>query len=481
MSQERVLIVDDSTEIRRVLARLCARDGCEVVTAPDGETALELLRDDRFDVAVVDLIMPGIDGVAVLREIREKSPWTDVIILTGYGELETAATTLHLGASYYLQKESFNLNLIPLVIRRIIERQRLAGANDALIQELREANQDLAESREQQLQSIQHIGRALAGGLHLPDMMSVLVQALESVVACDAAGLLVLAQELTDHPVVLISGEAPLASSDEATLIAALKAAVEDPILPEPESLRTSATEPGADSLAHGWGAYEIHPLVARGTMLGVAVIARHAAQPFSHREKELLRTLCTQGSIALENTYLFARMVDLATRDSLTGLYNHGHFYHLLDAELARSERQGHSLAVIMLDMDKDPLGLKAVNDTYGHQAGDALLVEIADRLRSNLRRADAVARYGGDEFVVLAPETGPHQAEALARRLWATIRDVPFLINDMETRLTASLGVAVSSGDNGHTPEYVVKLADQACYEAKELGRDRVCLAWE
>jgi len=117
-----------------------------------------------------------------------------------------------------------------------------------------------------------------------------------------------------------------------------------------------------------------------------------------------------------------------LATRDSLTGLCNHGHFFELLELEINRCNRYGHDLAVIMLDIDKNH-GLKHVNDTYGHQAGDDLLRQLAMILQLAVRGADVVARYGGDEFVILAPQIG-QEGLALGRRLCETLRETSFTV---------------------------------------------------
>ena len=477
MTGERILIVDDAPEIRQLLRRFLLREGYEVGLAENGEAALEMLGTVHYHVAVVDLVMPGLGGVEVLRHIREHHPLTDVIILTGYGELETAATTLSLGAYYYLQKESFNLNLIPLVIGRMLERQRLARVNDELIAELREANRALELGRQRQLRSFENISRALEGGLGLADMSLVLGQALASLVDCDAAGVLVVAPELTERPLAAIVGQHALSPTATNALVAALVAASGIPPESEPQILTAHMQEGtnGLDDL--GWARCETEELAARDSLLGLTMMARHREEPFTQDDLNLLHLLSSQGGIALENTYLFARMRDLATRDSLTGVYNHRHFFELLEAELSRAERQKRNVGVIMIDIDRGPdLGLKSVNDRFGHQAGDALLREIAARLRSAVRRADSVARYGGDEFVVLAPESNPEQTRILAERLRRRIREEPFVILGHTVYLTASLGVAASAPGQGHTPDSLVRMADLACYQAKDRGRDQV-----
>lgn len=479
MAGERILVVDDAPEIRRLLQRFLAREGYQVSLAEDGETALKMLDEAPYHVAVVDLVMPGLGGVDVLREIRQRHPLTDVIILTGYGELETAATTLSLGAYYYLQKESFNLNLIPLVIGRMLERQRLTRDNEQLIRELQEANRELELSRQRQLRSLEHISRALQGELDVGDMSLVLGQAIASLVDCDAAAVLVTAPELTERPIAALVGRRTLSAQAAEALVASLTAGssvlVNDSPVVAMAHLQEGDPEPGD----HLWSCSVTETLATRDVSLGLVLIARLRQEPFTEDDLRLLRILASQGGIALENTYLFARMRDLATRDSLTGLYNHRHFYELLESELSRAERQGHSVGVIMLDMDKDEEhSLKAVNDRLGHQAGDILLREIAERLRSTVRRADSVARYGGDEFVVLAPESGPEQTSTLAHRLWRRIRQEPFNVAGHVVHLTASVGATASLPGGTDTADSLVQRADRACYQAKAQGRDRVCL---
>lgn len=479
MASGDILVVDDSPEIRRFLQRLLTREGYAVGLAEDGATALGLLETRPFQVAIVDLVMPGMDGVEVLRRIRERFPLTDVIILTGYGELETAAATLSLGAFYYLQKEAFNLNLIPLVSERMIERQRMARKNDELILELQDANRELVLNRQRQLRSFEHVSRALAGGLDVADLAVVLGQALASVVDCDAAGVLLVARELTNQAIAAVVGQNALAPDAAQRLAELLTSASAIPLESAPSIVEAQVGYDSVELDGQGWTTWATEALVSRDTPLGLALIARHRDEPFAQDDLNLLRALSSQGGIALENAYLFARMRDLATRDSLTGLYNHRHLYELLEAELSRSERQGRSLGVIMLDMDKDPIhSLKAVNDSLGHQAGDALLQGLASRLRATVRRADSVARYGGDEFAVIAPESGPEQILALANRLWKRIRGEPFVIAGHEIHLTASLGAAYSIPGGSDTPESLIRAADRACYLAKERGRDQVYL---
>lgn len=210
--------------------------------------------------------------------------------------------------------------------------------------------------------------------------------------------------------------------------------------------------------------------------------MARHANQLWEEEALGFFRVLATQGGIALANARLFARTQELATRDGVTGIYNQRHFFELLEAEISRSERHHLPLTVIMLDLDRGDagggVGLKTINDTFGHQAGDRLLREVAAYLANTVRRADTIARYGGDEFVILAPQTGHDDALALANRVRQQLGRAAFCVAGRAIRLTASVGVGVFLPGAGDTAGAVVSRADQGLYMAKERGGDQVCL---
>lgn len=163
------------------------------------------------------------------------------------------------------------------------------------------------------------------------------------------------------------------------------------------------------------------------------------------------------------------------SVRDSLTGLYNYGEFYRLLDAEIARSLRYRRAFTVLMLDLDH----FKRINDSFGHPAGDTALRRIATILISILRPVDCVARYGGEEFTVILPETRLPGALQVAERLRVAIAET-----SMDVGIENAVGVTVSIGiaafpDHARAGRELVALADRALYEAKRAGRNRACAA--
>lgn len=163
-----------------------------------------------------------------------------------------------------------------------------------------------------------------------------------------------------------------------------------------------------------------------------------------------------------------------LSITDPLTTLFNRRYLFEKAEEEIARSERYSRSLSIIMIDADH----FKSVNDKYGHQAGDFVLKAIAERLLNNLRPSDVLARFGGEEFCLLMPETDLEMALHVAERLRQAIIEAPFIFENHEIRLSCSFGVAEKRDDENKMSS-VVNRADQAMYEAKDKGRNQIIQA--
>jgi diguanylate cyclase (GGDEF)-like protein len=165
-----------------------------------------------------------------------------------------------------------------------------------------------------------------------------------------------------------------------------------------------------------------------------------------------------------------------VAATDFLTGLLSRRQASFLLDFETARARRSGRPLSFIMIDLDH----FKAVNDQYGHPAGDAVLVHVGEILKSRLRASDIVSRYGGEEFLVLIPDATYETTVELANNLRQMIEQSPAMYKGTEIPIRASFGVSVSQVDRGESSQEAISRADAALYAAKALGRNRV-VGWE
>jgi diguanylate cyclase (GGDEF)-like protein len=166
-------------------------------------------------------------------------------------------------------------------------------------------------------------------------------------------------------------------------------------------------------------------------------------------------------------------RQRGLSRRESLTGCFNRRAFYELFPREVDRARRLGQGVAVIFLDIDH----FKSINDRHGHETGDRVLQQLSARLRGTIRETDLLFRWGGEEFVILMPHTGPGEAPALGERIRAAVAERPFAASDShpEVAVTVSLGVAGTAAWP-IDPDTLLARADAACYRAKEAGRNRV-----
>ncbi len=213
-------------------------------------------------------------------------------------------------------------------------------------------------------------------------------------------------------------------------------------------------------------------PLRAGEHVFGVMVMASSTHRELSATEMERLQVLGNQSSLSLQNALLHGELERLSVTDRLTELYNHGYFQQRLDEEFKRSARFGHILSLIMLDIDD----FKAFNDAHGHVRGDDVLRGVSAVIRSNLREMDIAARYGGEEYVIVLPETDTEGALAVAERIREGVEALSWG-RDGGTGVgrTVSVGVA-SFPHHAQTAIRLLEAADRAMYSAKRAGKNRV-----
>ena len=221
-------------------------------------------------------------------------------------------------------------------------------------------------------------------------------------------------------------------------------------------------------------GAWLLYPIVVHERLLGVVQWTRSVSRPFTQEDIVRLDTLIPQAAVALENVRIRQAMHTLAATDGLTGLWNHRKMHELLREEMRRSSRYHRALSVLMLDVDS----FKTFNDTYGHPQGDQLLRNIAAILRAGVRTVDFVGRYGGEEFLVLLPETTKDDACRMAERIRSAVEaGAVLVIEGKAVRRTVSVGVASYPEDALGSAE-IVQRADEALYRAKRAGKN--CVIW-
>ena len=272
------------------------------------------------------------------------------------------------------------------------------------------------------------------------------------------------ARDLTTAAVVT----AYLTDPDDPAWLARLTLVPADATTPGPRRLPMAFAERGIRADKAGEA---LAPLAYDGAAPVGALLLSGLPGRLSDAQRKALTALAGHTAGALDNVRRHERVLAQASEDGLTGLFNHRAFQTQLEAEIARASRHGHPLSVMMIDLDD----FGAINNRYGHQAGDATLLAVATAIRHSGRRHDVAARYGGDEFAVILPETGLDEAAGVAERTLAALRALTATELGAPISVDASIGVAALPL-HALTRDDLIRAADHAAYAAKHAGKGRV-----
>jgi diguanylate cyclase (GGDEF)-like protein len=203
---------------------------------------------------------------------------------------------------------------------------------------------------------------------------------------------------------------------------------------------------------------------------IGCIIIGRKGGEVFTKEERDLIEIMSKEAANSISNSLTYLSAKELSIRDGLTGLYNHRYFQERLVHEIGRADRFPENLSLVLIDVDN----FKHLNDTYGHKAGDLILVSLAQLISGSLRRIDIVARYGGDEFAVLLLHTNEKGAKVLGEKIKRKVEQSQLKFEGRELCVTVSLGIATST-ENQPSMDALIEKADRALFEAKRLGKNR------
>ena len=352
----------------------------------------------------------------------------------------------------------------------------LAGSFNTMTEELRSYVGALQASRDELQAGVARIGDTLSGTHDLDRILTVVLDTAMASTRAQAGAVLLLAADRTELELAVGQGLEERGVSRDLRLpmgvgIAGRVAASGDAARGRIGSgeLQTAESEPRASTVL-------AVPLKSSTTVIGVLTLYdREDGELFDESDLATLRTFTSQATVAVDNVVLHEEAQRLSITDGLTGLWNYRYFTMTIGKEIERAARFGRPLALLLLDLDH----FKLVNDVYGHQRGDAVLVELAGRIRAQVRDVDTVARYGGEEFVVILPETDEDGATQAAERIRSAVRRRPFgEPGEVPLEITVSVGVAVFP-HHGAGSTSLLRRADEALYSAKRAGRDTWRLA--
>jgi two-component system, cell cycle response regulator len=448
----RVLVVDDIVSNVKLLEARLTAEYFEILTAYSGREALDIIARERIDVVLLDVMMPGMDGFEVCRNIKqnEKTAHLPVIMVTALDQPSDKVHGLEAGADDFLTKPVDDIALVT----RVKNLARLKVLSDEMLMRASTTQQmGMGNAPELDWQAAGEGGQILVVEDH-PRAAQRIAETLRSahtvtIESDPQAALLKLAEQPIDVLVVSLS----LANADGLRLCSQVRSVERTRHLPILIIVEPSDDARLLRGLDMGVNDYVLRPIERHELM------ARVRTQVKRKRHSDLLKARLEES-------------VEMAITDGLTGLHNRRYMEGHLKTLVAQSIRSGRSLSLLVADIDF----FKSVNDTYGHDAGDNVLREFAQRFRRNTRGIDLACRLGGEEFVIIMPDTDLARAIQVGERLRATIAAEPFEVTPGNNlTVTASVGISTIEYQED-TPEALFKRADNALYSAKREGRNRV-----
>lgn len=465
-----ILLVDDNPDYLEATRRLLEREGHRVLAVPGGASALSLLRHEAVDLLLLDYFMPAMTGEEVVAELRHFNPHVQVILQTGYATERPPRELLQrLDIQGYVDKSEGPEKLLLWVdvgLKAAYAMQLLHKSRQGLRYIL-----DATPS----LHKLQPLGDLLQGilwqvsGLLGAVNTFLAVRPEEDSLASSGSAfensLLVMIEE--DMELVIRASTGRFESLDQKELTVA-----------------NDARETIREVLGRGeiavQGDMTVVPLRVGDLTLGVIYLDRPVAET---RDIELLQVFANQAAVAIQNAQLY----EMATLDPLTGVYVRRFFEQWLLRDLRAAFRGRQPVSLLMVDVD----GLKQINDSVGHVVGDRLLAMVGKVLRQVTRGSDIVGRYGGDEFVILLPQTRAEDAQRLGDRILNALGDKR-VGEDQGVPVRGSIGLSALEPHrfaDGEIPRplpagyfqevgsMLVQWADEALYRAKRAGGERVC----
>jgi two-component system, cell cycle response regulator len=355
------------------------------------------------------------------------------------------------------------------------ELRDLAVALNTMSADLAARLEEIERSRDVLRGSLARLGQTLSSSLDLNRTLAVVVETAMSTLRAHRAVLSLLTPERDALYTKVARG---LDSPQRRLRIGEGRAGY---VVDTGKALRLPADEGSAPQPVPGEPTGEhqlIVPMHGRGRVVGVLSLLRDdAAAPFTRDDLNTMRSFAAHISVAIENVLLHQEAQRLSVTDPLTGLWNFRYFQQQAEREIESSSRYGRPLSLVIVDIDH----FKDINDRYGHQVGDEVLVEIAARLRDATRAPDIVARYGGEEFVVLLPGADIRGAVATAERIRLAVGEtaIPVMSRHVSALTVTCSGGVASFPNHGGTVAALLRSADAAMYQAKQRGRNRIVAA--
>lgn len=436
-----ILIVDDAPENLRLLSRILVSNGYAVTTAPDGAQALRQVEEVLPEIILLDVNLPGMDGYEVCARLKagQKTRDIPVIFVSALDATEDKVKAFRVGGVDYISKP-FQPEEVLARVETHLALHRLKCNLEEVNRELEARINDLSESQEQ-LRDRESKLRAFVDAL--PNLSFIYDQ--------DGRYLEIMANDtklLRAPPEELLGRR------------------IRDVMPPEVSKLIENAIQRAIKTRKTQVIEYKISTLTGKEHWFEgrIALMEKNDAGS---------KVILTATEIS-QRVALYEEVQRLAMQDSLTDCFNRRYFFSLAEQEFQRAVRYRRPLALVMLDIDH----FKKFNDAYGHPAGDQVLCDLVNTCRRSLRSIDIIGRYGGEEFVILLPETNLDGALKVSNRLRQELMKVKISNSETSPSVTVSMGAASYNPGSEEILVFddLVRLADESLYDAKAAGRNCV-----
>ena len=412
-----VILVDDSTTQLKMLEMILSDENFNIKTFTNGLDTIKYLNSmdsSLSTVIITDMDMPGMSGMELTERITQEFDKNKfaVIALTEFGDVFTLKEVFDKGATDYVPKPAKKIELLPRI------RNILTSLNNA--RELKEKEQRLSDILLNVQTGIVIIDAESHKIVDANPMATKLIGLKKEQIVNNICHKFICPAEKGKCPITDLNKNV---SNEEKTLV----------------------TSKG-----------DIIPILKTASLTEI------------NGKKHLIESFLDISKMKKLQEELKA----LSVKDPLTGLFNRRHFYEITELELNRTLRTDRDLSFIMIDLDK----FKNVNDTYGHQTGDKVLVTFAKKASSFLREYDVICRFGGEEFSILCPESNLEKTVEIAERIRKGVEKIIVLYNNNKIKFTVSIGVTRLLKED-KTIDSLIKRADSALYQAKKTGRNKVC----
>ncbi len=470
----KIFIVDNEIEICSLLKDFFDFIGYESFYETDGQKALARLEDIEYDLMFVDLRLETISGIEILKRSQKARPLSEVIVVTGYGSEETILETLRHGASSYIQKP-ISFSEIQVQSEEALARRRFNLKTAAVRSRIPSEDVELIKHFDDIVQ-LDKLSDFLNLTIDINTIADSILNGIESLIPNYFYSFLFF--DDINKEMVIHAGEPTGKKTVDLIKRETIQYFEKHANLRVGDSCRIKVLGSGGEDLKRGKNVAKLTsvfvPILIENTIRGTLGVSGGTIEKVDYIQ-DILRIVSRKISSILTNATVHRNTKLLAITDGLTGLLNRSAFHERLESEYQRFKRYGSFLSLIVADFDN----LKEINDNYGHPVGDEVLKKIGDIFRETTRETDVLTRYGGDEFVIVLPQTNIKNAINMAERIRIKIQEHIFKVNDKTFNCTISLGVATAPGKNIHSSEELLESADRALYESKRNGRNMVSIA--